>query len=288
MLMKKIKVCAGWDTHQNILERLLRQFKTEEIDLSNIEFVFDDSYDIIVYMNYVTETPKPNSKSYLFPHEPTFSGSHQKNFSQEVVVFGFDKSYYNVDCIEIPAHTFYGGRGPWMDPLDFWCYEHLSKKKFPKTKNISSSITALNQKLGENCIYPERYSIAKMLNELNFVDVYGGWKNSPKRHDALVDYRFNISIENEYQKNWISEKFYDCVLTDTIPIYYGCKNIRDIYPEDGYILINDIHNLEEIRDLLSHIDKNSEQIYQSKIENLKKIKKRYFLENNPLKKIIEL
>lgn len=286
--MKKIKICAGWDTPENILERLIKQFKTEEIDLSDIEFVFDESYDIIVFFNYVTQKHRKGSKAFVFPHEPTFSGSHQKNFDEDVVVFGFDKSYYDGKCIESIAHTFYGGRGPWMDTLDFWSYENLSKKDFTKTKKISSSVTSLNQRLGENCIYPERYLIAEMLNEIGIVDIYGGWKNSPKRHDALVDYKFNISIENEYQKNWISEKFYDCVLTDTIPIYFGCKNIQEIYPEDGYILINDIKNLNEIRDLLIYIDKNSEEIYQKKIENLRKIKRKYFSENNPLKKIIEL
>jgi 6-phosphogluconate dehydrogenase len=37
--MKKIRLCANWDTSENITERLLKQFKTPEIDLTNIEFV---------------------------------------------------------------------------------------------------------------------------------------------------------------------------------------------------------------------------------------------------------
>lgn len=286
--MKKIKICAGWDTQQNILDRMIKQFKTDDIDLSSVEFVFDESYDIIVFLNYVTEKPKIGSKAYVFPHEPTFSGSHQKHFNDDVTVFGFNESYYNVKCIETPSHTFYGGRGPWMDSLDFWCYDNLINKNFDKTKNISSSITSLNQRLGQNCLYPQRYSIAQMLNDLDIIDVYGGWKNSVKRHDALVDYKFNISIENEYQDNWISEKFYDCILTDTIPIYFGCKNIRNIYPEDGYILISDIEDLDSIKNMLIDIHKNAESIYKSKLPNLKKIKQRYFSDYNPLKKIINL
>jgi hypothetical protein len=286
--MKKIKICAGWDTPENILDRLLKQFKTPDIDLTQIDFVFDESYDTIVFFNYMTQSVRDGAKGYVFPHEPTFSGSHQKNFNESVTVFGFDSSFYNVKCVETVAHTFYGGRGPWMDPLEFWSFDNLSKFKTTKNKNISSSITSLNQKLGENCLYPERYAIAELINELDFVEVYGGWKNSPKRHDALVDYKFNISIENEYQKNWISEKFYDCILTDTIPIYFGCKNVKEIYPEDGYILIEDINDLEEIKKLLIYINDNSDKIYSEKIEGLRKIKNRYFSEYNPLKKIIQL
>ena len=287
--MKKIRISAGWDTSENITERMIKQFKTDEIDLSEIEFVYDDSYDIVVFLNYINLNIKSGSKAYVFPHEPTFSGSHQKSFTDNITLFGYEKKLYNIDCIETPAHTFYGGRGPWMDSLDFWCYDNLRNVIFNKTKNLSSSITSLNKLEGDNCIYPQRYNIAEMINnELPFIDVYGGWKNSPKRHDALIDYKFNISIENEHQKNWISEKFYDLILTDTIPIYFGCKNIKELYPEDGYILIENIDNLEDIKNLLYNVNENADNIYNQKINGLRKIKERYFKEFNPLKKIINL
>ena len=32
-----------------------------------------------------------------------------------------------------------------------------------------------------------------------------------------------------------------------IPIYFGCKNIKEIYPEDGYILIDDINKFFECK-----------------------------------------
>ena len=121
-----------------------------------------------------------------------------------------------------------------------------------------------------------------------FVDVFNGGNRSQKRHDALIDYKFNLSIENEYQDNWISEKFYDNILTDTIPIYFGCKNIKEIYPEDGYILIENINDVNQINELLYYVEKNADEIYQQKINGLKKIKEKYFKEFNLLKKIVEL
>ena len=45
----KIKLCAGWDSSENITKRLLNQFK---IDNLNIQFVYDDSYDIIIHNNF--------------------------------------------------------------------------------------------------------------------------------------------------------------------------------------------------------------------------------------------
>lgn len=284
----KIKLCPNWTSSEKIKKRLLDQFYTENISLDGIEFVYDDSYDIIVFFNYVSEPIVNDKKAYVFPHEPTWAGSHQKVFQDNTTVFGFDKDLYSGKCIEMLAHTFYGGRGDWMDPDSFWNYKFLSSSKFNKTKNISSSITKLKDDNGPTCLYPQRYKLAEHINN-KFVDMYGGWiNNSPKRHDALVDYKFNISIENEYHKNWISEKFYDCILTDTIPIYYGCKNIKDVYPEDGYILINDIDDVEGVEKMLNEINNNADDIYYKKLEGLMKIKQKYFQSNNLLKKIIEI
>jgi hypothetical protein len=185
------------------------------------------------------------------------------------------------------AHTFYGGRGPWVDKLDFWCFDNLHDKKFVKTKNISSSITKLNIDYGETCLYPQRFNISNMVDELPSIDCFGG-SGSPQRKDALVDYKFNLAIENGYTNNWITEKFYDCVLTDTIPIYFGCKNIREIYPEGGYILIENVNNVAEVKNLLNYVNENAEKIYFENIDSLRRIKKRYFEEYNLLKLIINL
>jgi hypothetical protein len=285
--MRKIRISAPWDSSENITTRLLKQFLTPDIDLSEVEFVYDDTYDIIIFLNHVNLPINSSSKIFVFPHEPSWSGSHQKGFSENnITVFGFDKDLYVGNCVESIAHTFYGGRGPWVDSLEFWNYDNLIEKKFEKEKNISSSVTTLNTDYGSTCLYPQRYKIHNLVNKLPFIDDFA--TNNRPRLESLEKYKFNICIENEYQKNWVTEKFYDCVLTDTIPIYFGCKNIKEIYPEDGYVSIEDINNLEEIEKLLIYINDNSDKIYSEKIEGLRRIKKKYFSENNFLKKITQL
>lgn len=286
-MVKKIRISASYDTSENLTKRLLSQFLTPDINLDGIEFVYDDSYDVIIFFNHINLEYNKNSKSYIFPHEPSWSGSHQKHLPNDCKIFGFSNDLYVGDCTESIAHTFYGGRGPWVDPLDFWCYDNLKDIKFNKTKSISSSITKLKDNNGLTCLYPQRYEISNLVDGLDFIDSYGG-NSSPKKQDALIDYRFNLVIENEYSNNWITEKFYDGILTETVPIYYGCKNIKELYPEDGYILIEDIEDLNGIKNLLTEIHNNSESIYESKLKGLRKIKERYFQEYNLLKKIIKL
>ena len=120
---------------------------------------------------------------------------HQKVFSENTTIFGFDKSLYSGGVfVESLAHTFYGGRGPWIDKLDFWCYENLINQKNKKVKNISSSITNIDFNYGSTCTYPQRKKIFDNLDEFNFIDNYGDSRISPERKNSLIDYKFNIFL----------------------------------------------------------------------------------------------
>ena len=297
----KVKFVAPWQDSQSITKLLINQFKTSEIDLSNIEFVYDDSYDIIVYNNYITEEPKKDSKSYIFFHEPSWNGSHQKDFFKynDLIVYGFSENLYNAkNIIELPSHMFYGGRGTWCEGWNFWTFNSLNKE-FNKTKKISSIVSKLgekNESIPKGCLYRERFNLIKnLISKFNNIDFYGWGKNNSnlkgdliEKKDALEQYKFSICIENSNEKNYISEKFYDCILTDTIPIYYGCKNIKEIWPEKGYILLEDITNLESVSKTIKNIEQNTDSIYHEMLPELRKIKKRYFEENNLLKLINNL
>lgn len=287
-MVKKIKLSSNYDSSKNLTDRLKTQFLKKESDLINVEFVYDDDYDIIVFFNHVNHNIKKNTKSYIFPHEPSWSGSHQKNIPDNVKIFGFNCENYNQNCLESESFTFYGGRGPWMDTLDFWSLNNLIDYNFNKTKLMSSSITELNYDYGSTCLYQKRFNLLNNIKNFNFIDFYGFGSASPKRKDSLENYMFNISIENSYEKNWITEKFYDSILCETIPIYFGCKNIKQIYPEDGYILLDRIDDFSYVNNVLLEIKNNYQEIYNQKIEGLRKIKKRFLNENNLLKKIVEL
>ena len=299
----KIKVCAGWESAEGITRRLLDQFRAPYIDLSNIEFVYDDSYDLIVFNNYVTEEIKKGKKAAIFFHEPSWVGSHQKEFNsykEDIKVFGFNKDNYNAnsEVIEYPALMFYGGRGPTSEGWDFWTYDSLTSTKFDKTKGISSLVTILGWNSKEDstgCIYKERYDLVNFLtNTADYVDFFG-WGDSGNKYpslsekkDGLMNYKFSLCIENSNEKNYISEKFYDCILTDTIPIYFGCKNVKELWPDGGYILIEDVRDHNAVLSLLSDIKKDIDRLYEEISPKTKLMKERYFRDYNLLDKIVNL
>lgn len=297
----KVKFCAGWDTSEQITKRLLSQFKTPKIDLTDIEFVYDDSYDVIVFNNYISEKPKKDSKSCIFFHEPSWSGSHQKNYKEynNLTVFGHYKELYDAsNIVEIPSHLFYGGRGPWCEGWDFWSYDNINNSEFKKTKGISSVVSNLG--MGEHnhpigCLYKERCNlISNLIDNTPFVDFYGWGKNDnnlkgsiQQKKDGIVDYKFSICIENTNEKNYVSEKFYDCILTNTIPIYFGCKNIKELWWENGYIHIDDISDVDSVIKQLKLIEENVDLYYNNMLPSLLKMKERYFSDFNLLQLVVD-
>jgi hypothetical protein len=55
--------------------------------------------------------------------------------------------------------------------------------------------------------------------------------------EIFETYMFSIVIENSRQIHYFTEKIIDCLLTKTIPIYYGCPNISDYFDTSGWIIL---------------------------------------------------
>jgi len=294
-----VKVTCNWSSNQEIKKRLIDQFGNDEI-LSTVEIVSEgDDYDLLVAFGYITEPPKNNKPIFVFPQEPSWSGGHQKYFNDfnNVKVFGYDSYLYSPSnvVVETIAHMFYGGRGPWEEGDEFWNYNNLTNLDVKKSKGICSFVSnrGLNdESFPENCLYKERTDLVSLnYNKLPFIDFYGwGDKENLKPHvgkkwSEINNYKFCLTIENSNEKNYISEKFYDCILTNTIPIYYGCANVKDYWPENGFINLDNITDYEYVINKLNWINNNIDELYEQMLPELLKMKTRYFNEFNIIKKI---
>lgn len=297
--MIKIKVNCNWSSSEDLLKRLLTQFKTSDHDLEGIEFVIDGGYDCHVIFGFINCEIDSSKPTFLFPQEPSWSGGHQKQFHSfpGIKVFGFDKYNYSPveSVVESIAYMFYGGRGPWEEGYDNWCYDNIINSGFVKTKNVCSFIS--NNGINEvshlsGCLYGERVSLVKSLSQkTEYIDFYG-WGDkgnlkpfARKKYDAIKEYKFCLTVENSHEKYYLSEKFYDCILTNTVPIYYGCSNIKEYWPEDGYILLDNITDHVYVQSILEDVIENCDSLYEKMLPVLLKMKKRYFEEFNIIKKI---
>jgi len=289
----KIKVLASWTSSEEITKRLLDQFYIDQ-DLSDVEFVHDGDCDFVFNCNYEVGVNGTYQQRYAFTMEPTWSGNYPKHFSDpKTIVYaqtsaGSDRPH---NVIEHPTFMFYGSGG------EGWTYkEVMDNQSYPKTKNISSIVSMLRNGMTYPCLYDaRRAAITTILASNVEVDVYGwdwSWfpraKGLGRKFEGLLPYRFSLAIENTHENNYITEKFYDPILTNTIPIYFGAKNIREIFPENGYVLIEDINDTSALLKQLAYVNANAESLYQTMLPELKKIQHRFFTEFNLLNKILKL
>jgi hypothetical protein len=83
------------------------------------------------------------------------------------------------------------------------------------------------------------------------IDFFGRGSNPIEdKWQALYSYKYSIAIENSSSYNYWTEKLSDCFMAYTIPIYYGCTNISDYFPQ-GAILKIDINDFEGSKRVIS-------------------------------------
>jgi hypothetical protein len=126
----------------------------------------------------------------------------------------------------------------YLPPSGYWVE---NPQCYPKTK-ICSMITS-NKVLCKGHSY--RLFWAERLK--NKLDLYGrGIKNFEKKEDAISEYMFSVTMENESYPGYWSEKILDCFACGTIPIYYGDPFIGNHFNIEGIITLDELFNPDDL------------------------------------------
>lgn len=153
-----------------------------------------------------------------------------------------------------------GSNLPWTADVDCKIYD--------KSKNVSMLSSSKNYAKGHKI----RWNIATALK--GRIDIFGGVVNSKvvgvdtglhhkSKLEALKDYRFSVTIENDDHSGYYTEKITDCFATGTIPIYWGDPSIGKIFDSKGIITIDDPSDIYWIPNM-------TEQDYFDRMDSIKK------------------
>jgi hypothetical protein len=67
-------------------------------------------------------------------------------------------------------------------------------------------------------------------------------KGTFEKYELYEDYEFHICIENVQSNHYFSEKIINTLLTNTTPVYLGCKNIDTYFPDNVVHLRGSVEN----------------------------------------------
>lgn len=87
--------------------------------------------------------------------------------------------------------------------------------------------------------------------------------------ETFHHYRFALCFENTRTSgDYITEKIWDCLYSQIVPIYVGAANIRDYIPEDCFIDYDRYASYEELAEYLLGIDESRYQEYLDAAQRL--------------------
>jgi hypothetical protein len=79
------------------------------------------------------------------------------------------------------------------------------------------------------------------------------------KKEFLYPYMFSVVCENGRYKNWVTEKIVDCLVSRTVPIYWGAPNVSEIFNAEGII------QFETCDELLRILEKLTPEDYTSRL-----------------------
>lgn len=85
--------------------------------------------------------------------------------------------------------------------------------------------------------------------------------------EAFRRFKFALCYENAAVPGWITEKIFDCLRSDCVPIYLGAPNIEKFVPADVFIDRQRFSSDEALADFILKIDEARYQGYRERIRD---------------------
>ncbi len=171
----------------------------------------------------------------------------------------------------------------------FTNYIWAKNENFDENKDFSENKTEFAAIVVSNCNSKSgRLSYVKELQKSIPVNIFGTCgKPCPKFNDDGSEgdckeiiskkYKFYLAFENSFCKDYVTEKFFNILRHDIIPVVYGDGSYSTYVPKSGYINAFDFATAKHLAEYLMFLD-NNKTAYNSYFKWKKYIK---FIDNGP-------
>jgi hypothetical protein len=284
--MIKIKFISQGQDDQFVADRVRRNFVFEENDDKDFKITIENDFDYLVVCGKASPTGFPRDRVFGIIMEPSWTPNWDRYMASYAgTIFVHDNSLFkfrndDTKIIERPSLMF----------TEFYnspeTVDYFLNNNFEKTKKINIIISGMSNKFYGNTYNQRIAFVETVMRQKLPIEIYGRlwrpdgeWLKGPfeRKLDVLKPYEFSIGIENSCERNYVSEKFFDSYMTNTVPVYYGCPNVTEIYDKDSFIAL-DINDPNKYIPLLEDILlKRSSKDY---LEKVIAMKGKYLRENN--------
>jgi GR25 family glycosyltransferase involved in LPS biosynthesis len=112
-------------------------------------------------------------------------------------------------------------------------------------------------------------------NTHGFANYRGKVSPSIDKSKGIVPYKYYFMAENNYERNFITEKLWEPILCETLVFYYGCPNANQYIDERAYVQL-DMYDFEKSYQIIKQAI--SEDWWSQRIEYIRAEKKKILTE----------
>ncbi len=230
---------SNFNPEDNYFTNLLLQEYTIIIDDKNPDYLIYSCYGNH-FLNY------PKSIKIFYAGENVRPSYHQCNYS-----ITFDYNSYNNRNFRLPLYILYGYDSNLINPK--------KSEQFIKEKHKFCNF------LVSNSLCKTRNEFFKILNSKKNVDSGGRYLNNigkeiENKLEFIKDYRFTIAFENTCQPGYTTEKIFEPMKVNSIPIYWGNKLIYREFNTKSFINVHDFSTLNECANYIVELDSNKQKL----------------------------
>ena len=272
----RVKLLCNWCSSKDLCDDWNRMSKGN-YKWNDIEITWKDNVDFYVIINKpLSHEFYKKDRTIVFHMEP-WCGNPQQSWG--VKTWGEWAEPDESKFLQIRSHKNFYNNGFWQLKAT---YNDLKTMSFEKTKLLSSICSSKYFDPG----HIKRINFLKFIESKNddivTIDIYNSdnvhnFKGymGPHPHNnkdiGIMPYKYYFMPENNEEYNFMTEKIWEPLLTETVAFYWGCPNLSDYIDPRAYILL-DLDNFEKSFDIIKNAIVNDEWSKRIEIIRMEKQK----------------
>jgi len=288
----RIKLICNWTSSKELCEDWNRMSKGNN-KWNDIECTSEDKeIDFYVIIN------KPSTSSYIpertiiFQMEPWCPNPNQ---NWGIKTWNEWSEPSEEKFLQVRSHKKYFNNCFWQLSMT---YNDLKTIKITKTKLLSTICSSKYYDPGHIKRIEFMKYVDNKKDDIVIMDIWNSdniheFKNYKGPHPinnkeiGMIPYKYYFMAENNQEHNFITEKIWEPLITDTLCFYWGCPNISDYIDPKAYIEL-DLDNFEKSFEIIKNAIINNE--WEKRIEVIRREKQKvleYFNFYPTLERIIK-
>jgi GR25 family glycosyltransferase involved in LPS biosynthesis len=276
----RVKLLCNWQDSKKLCDEWNNLTKGN-YTWNKIKFTWEDTdIDYWVIINYPQEGALYiNKKTIVFHMEPMCNNPDQNWGAKTWGKWSDPKPY---DYLDVRTHKYHYNNATWQLKTT---YNEFKNNSIVKSSELGNKISSICSSKYFDPGHKKRVDFIKYIEEKSDPDVqidiwgfdnnlqfknYKGACPVDNKDIGIVPYKYYLIAENNIEHNYISEKFWEPILSECLVFYYGSPNVSDYIDSRAFVQIDLTQDFDSVFEIVKNAIKNN--LWEERLPYIKEAK----------------